>query len=387
MVVIGVIVTAIGIPLALIIPWFPAKGSIQAGNVQTLYDVLLIATVPIFVLVETVVLFSVWKFRMRPGQEEMDGPPIHGNTRLEVVWTAVPAILIIGLCTYAYTVLRSNEDSKKGEMTVNVTTRQFAFEFSYPVSPGKQVVSPVLYLPNNRPVVFKLRSLDVIHSFFVPNFSEKLDAVPGIVTTLRVTPTTLGTYPVECTELCGAGHSLMRTSAHVVTPAVFASWLKRQPINGPPPVGSPPSTVTQAVPDYNAVPGAGSSSSSSPSSGSSSSSSSTSGAGSSGGSAAAGKAVFSGAAGCSGCHTLAAANATGTIGPDLDTRLKSDCAQATSQKVRGTTLQQCIQTAITKPYAYLPTGYSAGIMPSNFSQRLTKAQIQALVSFLSTAAK
>ena len=64
-------------------------------------------------------------------------------------------------------------------MTVNVTTRQFAFEFSYPISPGKQVVSPVLYLPNNRPVVFKLRSLDVIHSFFVPNFSEKLDAVPG----------------------------------------------------------------------------------------------------------------------------------------------------------------------------------------------------------------
>src|ERR1700742_3154453 len=119
MVVIGVIVTAIAIPLALIIPWFPAKGSIQDANGRTLYDVLLIATVPIFVLVETVVLFSVWKFRMRPGQEEMDGPPIHRTTRIAVVWTAVSAILIIGLCTYAYTVLRSNEDSKKGEMTVN----------------------------------------------------------------------------------------------------------------------------------------------------------------------------------------------------------------------------------------------------------------------------
>ena len=95
MVVIGVIATAIGIPIALIIPWFPTEASNQAGNVQTLYDVLLIATVPIFVLVETVVLFSVWKFRMRPGQEEMDGPPIHGNTRLEVVWTAVPALLIV----------------------------------------------------------------------------------------------------------------------------------------------------------------------------------------------------------------------------------------------------------------------------------------------------
>ena len=74
-------------------------------------------------------------------------------------------------------------------MTVNVTTRQFAFEFSYPQPGGKQVVSPVLYLPKDQPVVFKLRSLDVIHSFFVPSFSEKLDAVPGIMTTLRVTPT------------------------------------------------------------------------------------------------------------------------------------------------------------------------------------------------------
>ncbi len=376
MVVVGVIATAIAIPLALIIPWFPSKASVQAGNVRTLYDVLLITTVPIFVLVETVVLFSVWKFRMRPGQEEMDGPPIHGNTRLEVVWTAVPAILIISLVTYAYTVLRSNEASKKNEMTVNVTTRQFAFEFSYPKSPGKQVVSPILYLPKGTPVVFRLRSLDVIHSFFVPSFSEKLDAVPGIVTTLRVTPDALGTYPVECTELCGAGHSLMRSSVHVVTPAEFAAWLKSQPINGPPPVGAPPANVIEAAPDYSAVPGAGSSSSASPSTSSSASTT-----------AAAGQAVFTGSAGCSGCHTLAAASATGTVGPDLDTRLKADCALPASQKVRGTTLQKCIETAITKPYAYLPSGYSAGIMPSNFAQRLTPAQIQALVNFLSTAAK
>ena len=162
---------------------------------RTLYDVLLIASVPVFVLVETVVLFSVWKFRMRPGQEHEDGPPIHGNTRLEVVWTAVPAILIVALCTYAYTVLRSNEDSKKNEVTVNVTERQFAFEFSYPQAGGKTIVSPQLYLAKGQPYVFKLRSLDVIHSFFVPEFSEKLDAVPGITTTLRVTPTRLGNYP------------------------------------------------------------------------------------------------------------------------------------------------------------------------------------------------
>jgi cytochrome c oxidase subunit II len=384
MLVTWVILSVIGVVLALLVPWFPSKASVQLGRTRTLYDVLLIATVPIFVLVLTVVLFSVWKFRMRPGQEELDGPPIHGNTRLEVVWTAVPALLILSMCGYAYSVLRANENSKKGEMTVNVTARQFAFEFSYPDA-GKPVVSSQLYLPINKPVVFKLRSIDVIHSFFVPNFSEKLDAVPGIVTTLRVTPTAMGVYPVECTELCGAGHSLMRTSAHVVSATTFAAWLRSQPANAPPPIGTVPPNVTHAdIPAYKVIPGYGPSSSSSGSSAPSSSSSSSS---SSGASAAAGQAVFTGASGCSGCHTLAAASATGTVGPDLDTRLRSDCATAASMKIRGASLKQCIYTAITKPYAYLPSGYSAGIMPSNFAQRLTPTQIQSLVDFLASAAK
>jgi cytochrome c oxidase subunit 2 len=238
MVVVAVIGIVILIPVALIIPWFPTEASTQAANFHTLYYVLLIATVPIAVIVLTVVGFSVWKFRMRPGQEKMDGPPIHGNTRLEVVWTILPAVLILGMCAYAYSVLRSNEDSKPGEMTVRVVERQFAFQFNYPEAGGKTIQSPVLYLPKGRPVVFKLTSLDVIHSFFVPEFSEKLDAVPGIVTTLRVTPTRIGSYPAECTELCGAGHSLMRAAVEVVTPARFAHWLAAQPTNAPPPIGS-----------------------------------------------------------------------------------------------------------------------------------------------------
>jgi cytochrome c oxidase subunit 2 len=226
MVVVAVISTAILIPLALIVPWFPAKASLQAGNIHTLYDVLLIATVPIFVVVMTTIGFSIWKFR------------IHGNTRLEIVWTILPAALLLGMCSYAYTVLRSNEDRQKGEMTVNVIERQFAFEFSYPRPGGKPVLSPVLYLPKGRPVVVKITSLDVIHSFFVPEFSQKLDAVPGITTTLRVTPTRIGSYPAECTELCGAGHSLMRAAVDVVTPAQFAAWMAKQKPGGTPPIGS-----------------------------------------------------------------------------------------------------------------------------------------------------
>jgi len=248
---IGGIAIIIGIPVALAIPWFPADASTQAHNIHTLYDVLLIVSVPIFVLVETVVLFSVWKFRMKPGEEEKDGPPIHGNTRLEVIWTAIPAILLVSLCGYAYSVLRSNEKTHPGAMVVTVTERQFAFQFAYPAAGGKQILSPDLYLPNNRPVVFHLRSLDVIHSFFVPEFSVKLDAVPGIITTVRVTPTRLGNYPAECTELCGAGHSLMRAPVHVVTPTAFRTWLVHQKPNGPPPVGAtPPAVLNSGEPGY-----------------------------------------------------------------------------------------------------------------------------------------
>jgi mono/diheme cytochrome c family protein len=107
----------------------------------------------------------------------------------------------------------------------------------------------------------------------------------------------------------------------------------------------------------------------------------------SGTTAADGKAVFTGVGGCSGCHTLAAASATGTVGPDLDTRLRSDCASSASEKIRGTTLEDCIRTAITKPYAFIPSGYAAGVMPANFAKSLTPAEITALINFLSTAAK
>lgn len=100
-----------------------------------------------------------------------------------------------------------------------------------------------------------------------------------------------------------------------------------------------------------------------------------------------GKAVFTGIGGCSSCHTLAAAHATGTVGPDLDKRLRSDCAMPASKRIRGATLAECIHHAIIKPYAYIPSGYKAGIMPSNFSTKLKPNEIQALVNFLSTAAK
>ena len=99
---------------------------------------------------------------------------------------------------------------------------------------------------------------------------------------------------------------------------------------------------------------------------------------------ASGKTVFTGPGGCGSCHTLGAAGTNGTVGPNLDTRLSKDCSDPASKKARGSSLDQCITTAIVKPYAYIPSGYSSGVMPSNFSQTLSSTQIKALVKFISS---
>jgi cytochrome c oxidase subunit II len=226
---IGIIASLLGIALGLVIDWFPVAASGEAKDIDTLWDVLLIASVPVFVLVQTIVLYCVWKYRMRPGEELMDGPPIHGNTRLEVVWTAIPAILLVGLCTYAYVVLRDIEKADAaGQMQVRVVGEQFTWTFFYPDESGEEVSSPQLYLPIDQQVKFTVQSKDVIHDFWVPAFRQKIDAVPGIDTTFLVTTVREGQYPVVCAELCGLGHSAMRQTAHVLPREDFDRWLQER---------------------------------------------------------------------------------------------------------------------------------------------------------------
>jgi cytochrome c oxidase subunit II len=230
LVAIGLTAAVLGIALGLVIDWFPVAASGEAKDIDTLWDVLIIASVPVFVLVQTVVLYSVWKFRMRPGEELVDGPPIHGNTRLEIVWTAIPAILLVGLCSYAYIVLHDIENAAaKATMNVRVVGEQFTWTFHYPgESGGKELVTNELYLPVDTEVKFTVQSKDVIHDFWVPAFREKIDAVPGINTTYSVRTTRVGDYAVVCAELCGLGHSAMRQTAHVLPKAEFDSWLDEQ---------------------------------------------------------------------------------------------------------------------------------------------------------------
>jgi cytochrome c oxidase subunit II len=338
MVIHGLIASAIGIAVGLSIHWFPESASTQAGPIDHLWDVLIVVTVPVFVTVMIIVLFSVVNFRMRPGEENLDGPPIHGNTRLEIVWTAIPAIMLVALCSYAWIVLTDIEKPQAGEMRVNVTGQQFAWSYEYPQAGGKPVKSNQLVLPNNQPVRFYVKALDVIHDFWVPAFRMKIDAVPGIETKYRITPSRLGTYPVVCAELCGLGHSVMRSSARVVTPATFKTWLASK-------------TAPAAA----------------------------AGGGATGGGAAAidAKKLFTDGNGtstaCAACHTLKDAGATATTGPDLDKVLVGKDAAF-------------IKTSISTPDAAIAPGFQGGIMPKNYPDTLSPAELDALVKYLGQVA-
>ena len=156
-------------------------------------------------------------------QEDLDGPPIHGNTRLEVIWTAIPAILLVGLCTYAFIVLENVEKAQANTMEVRVVGEQFAWTFYYEKD-GKEVASRDLHLEVDRPVRFILQSKDVLHDFWVPAFRMKKDAVPGLDVTYRVTPNRVDEYPIVCAELCGLGHSVMRSTVFVQEKADYDKW-------------------------------------------------------------------------------------------------------------------------------------------------------------------
>jgi cytochrome c oxidase subunit 2 len=231
-VVAALIAAGAGVALSYAIHWFPAQASTQAQRTDLLYHVLVIASVAIFVLVVAVILFSVWQFRVKPGEELQDGPPIHGNTRLEVLWTVLPAMLLIGLVSYSFVILRENERKPSGapEIQVGVSAQQFSWSYEYPpsVTGGAPLKSYQLYLPEGESVYFNMRSKDVIHAFWIPAFRLQEDVVPGITTHYRATLDRLGSYPIVCNLLCGAGHSLMRSTAHVVTPTQFHAWLKTQ---------------------------------------------------------------------------------------------------------------------------------------------------------------
>ncbi len=337
LVALGAVFGAVAAAVALFIPWLPDPASKQADRIDFVFWFVTAICITIFALVAAVIVYAVLNFRAGP-DDDSDGPPVHGHTGLEIVWTAVPAALVTAISIVSAVVLAQNghiPQSSAGAardplkpLVVDVTAQQFSWIFKYPGF--KDATSSTLRLPVDTTVQLRLRSLDVIHSFWVPEFSQKQDAVPGLVTKLVITPDRLGTFPVICTELCGLGHALMRSEAMVMTTPKFRDWAVGQGKGGA----------------------------------------------ASGGSS--GKALFV-SNGCNACHTFKPAGASGTIGPDLD-KLREEAQRA------GKPLEEFIRESIVNPDAYVEPGFQKGVMPGTFSA-LPPAQIDALVQFLSGSNK
>jgi len=323
--VIGGAVTAV----ALLIPWLPQSASEQRDRIDFVFWFTTGICIFVFTVVATLSVYALVKFRAPPG-DDRDGPPTHGNTGLEIFWTAVPAVLVTAIAIVSGIVLSENGSAGSDPLQVQVVAQQFAWSFTYQNGAAKGVTSPVLYLPVDRTVKLQILSKDVLHSFWVPEFGQKQDAVPGAVNSLVITPNKTGTYPVVCTELCGLGHALMRSQSIVMQPGAFEKWAKGH-----------------------------------------------AGGGTAGG-ANSGQSVFI-AQGCSACHTLTAAGAKGTVGPDLD-KLSQEAQKA------GKPLDQFVRESIVNPNAYIEPGFPKGVMPQTFAS-LPKAQLDALVAYLVKSAK
>jgi cytochrome c oxidase subunit II len=268
---IALVVAAITTGIAYFVDWLPEQASEERQGIDLVFWVTVAICIFFFAVVAAVSIYSGVKFRVKP-DDESDGPPIHGHTGLEIAWTAVPTVCVTVIAVLSAVVLAQNDSPKGDPLRVEVLAQQYAWQFTYPDQGGIKATN--LYLPIDRSTRLVITARDVLHSFWVPEFGQKQDAVPGIVTTLVITPTKTGDYRLICTELCGLGHALMRTRAIVLSQPDFQAWTQEQPQGG----GS-------------------------------------AGGGGGGGEIDA-KGVFT--ANCAACHTLSKAGTNGQVGPNLD---------------------------------------------------------------------
>jgi cytochrome c oxidase subunit 2 len=314
----GVIAGILASLVAVLVPWLPTSASEEMDRIEFTFWFTTIICIGVFAVVAAAIVYSVLKFRAQP-EDESDGPPIHGHTGLEIVWTAIPAVLVTAISIVSAVVLAKNDDAGPNPIRIAVTAQQFAWKFEYPGD--TPLTSGQLVLPVDRAVKLTLRSLDVIHSFWVPEFGQKSDAVPGVETTLVITPNRKGEFSIACTELCGLGHATMRAQVRVVDQAEYEAFL------------------------------AG-------------------GGGAGGGDETSGEGVFT-TAGCGGCHAFAPAGTDAEVGPGLD-----------AIDPRGQPVAEYIREAIVDPNAQVASGYQPDVMPSTYESSLSDEQLDALVQYL-----
>jgi cytochrome c oxidase subunit 2 len=229
------IIWVIATVVALVVAWFigpqlagwgsiPAVASNRASDVDQVLGLFTLISIPVFMIVVVFGGYAAFAFRSQ-GRPDRDGPAVRGHMPLQVTWVIISVILVIFLFGYGLVFYNQIQTASASDvLVVHVNGEQWLWNYSYPQY-GDNAVSTTLVLPVNRPVRFDITSTDVQHSFWIPAFAVKQDAVPGQTTHISATPTQIGTYEVRCAELCGVYHSYMETPLEVVTPDFFSSWI------------------------------------------------------------------------------------------------------------------------------------------------------------------
>jgi cytochrome c oxidase subunit II len=195
-------------------------------TINEIYWVVFAICAVVFVLVETALILFIVRFRRRQGiPEEAEGPQIHGNTRLEIIWTIIPAVILLGIAVYVFARTPAVQATPDGgdEIRIRVDAHQFYWQYEYE---NGAISLDTLRIPVDTPVVLELTALDVDHSWWVPELTGKKDAIPGRVNELSFTAESEGTYEGYCAEHCGVQHSVMQTTVEVVSAAEFDRWVQ-----------------------------------------------------------------------------------------------------------------------------------------------------------------
>ncbi len=209
---------------------FPKEASVQSIAVDQLFHVHLWLISVLFSLIMVTLIYSLIVFRRRKG-ELGDGAYFTGNSTLEITWTGIPLIAVLVLAYAGAKTLGAIRVIDPTALQVKVTAGQWYWQYAYP---DYGVTSTDLYLPVNTQIDLQMTSVDVIHSFWVPEFRVKQDIIPGRTVDLRVTPSLIGDYKVRCSELCGLRHAYMEGAVTVVSKADFVKWISQQQSATPP---------------------------------------------------------------------------------------------------------------------------------------------------------
>ena len=202
----------------------PLAASAQAVPIDQMLNLELIFMSFFFALIIVPMAYSLIVFRRKKG-DTSDAEHMEGNTTLEIGWTVVPLFIVTAFAYIGAVNLAETRRVDPDAIIVKVTGIQWSWKFEYP---AEGVTSDELHLPVDKQVLLQMTSLDVIHSFWVPEFRVKQDLVPGRITELRITPTLAGNYKVRCAELCGTSHAYMEKPVIISTQADFDVWMEEQ---------------------------------------------------------------------------------------------------------------------------------------------------------------